>query len=53
LRQLRNIPVIVISAKELTEAESKKLRKSVTFIMKKQGFDSEKLMQEINDILKE
>jgi GAF domain-containing protein/CheY-like chemotaxis protein len=49
--QTRNIPIIVISAKELTESESKKLRETVTFVMKKQGFDSEKLMSEINNAM--
>jgi signal transduction histidine kinase/CheY-like chemotaxis protein len=49
---LRNIPIIVISAKELTEEESQKLRESVAFVMKKQGFDGEMLMQEINSVLK-
>ena len=50
--ELRNIPIIVISAKELTEAESRKLKESVAFVMKKQGFDGDMLMQEISSVLK-
>jgi GAF domain-containing protein/CheY-like chemotaxis protein/tetratricopeptide (TPR) repeat protein len=49
---LRNIPIIVISAKELTDEEAQKLRESVAFVMKKQGFDGDMLMQEINSVLK-
>jgi CheY-like chemotaxis protein len=47
----RDIPVIVISAKELTEDESKTLRDSVAFVIKKQGFNSDTLMQELNSVL--
>jgi DNA-binding response OmpR family regulator len=50
--ELRNIPVIVISAKELTHEESKKLRESVSFVMKKQGFDSDELIREIRNVVK-
>ena len=50
--ELRSIPIIVISAKELTELESKSLRDSVAFVMKKQGFDSDMLIEEINSVLK-
>jgi len=50
--ELRNIPIIVISAKELTEQESKTLKESVAFVMKKQGFDGELLVQEINSVVK-
>jgi CheY-like chemotaxis protein len=50
--ETRNIPVIVISAKELTESESKKLRESVTFVMQKQGFDGEKLRYELDSAMK-
>jgi CheY-like chemotaxis protein len=49
---LRSIPIIVISAKELTDAESKSLRDSVAFVMKKQGFDSDMLIEEIHSVLK-
>ena len=49
--ETRHIPIIVISAKELTDEESKKLRATVAFVMKKQGFDSQKLMQELNEAM--
>ncbi len=45
--ETRELPIIVISAKELTDEEIKRLRESVVFIMRKQGFDGEKLAQEI------
>ena len=50
--ELRNIPIIVISAKDLTEEESKTLKESVAFVMKKQGFNGDLLMQEINSVVK-
>ena len=49
--QTRNMPIIVISAKDLTENESVRLKESVTFVMKKQGMQGEKLIQEINNAL--
>jgi CheY-like chemotaxis protein len=49
--ELRNIPIIVISAKDLTEGESNTLKVSVAFVMKKQGFNSDLLMQEINSVI--
>jgi signal transduction histidine kinase/DNA-binding response OmpR family regulator len=50
--ELRNIPIIVISAKDLTEDESKNLKESVAFVMKKQGFNGDLLMQEINSVVR-
>jgi CheY-like chemotaxis protein len=50
--QTRDLPVIVISSKELTTTESNRLRDSVASVMKKQGFQGEKLVDEINDALK-
>jgi signal transduction histidine kinase/CheY-like chemotaxis protein len=44
----QDLPIIVISAKELTDEEAKKLKESVTFVMKKQGFDGERLVNEIS-----
>jgi signal transduction histidine kinase/CheY-like chemotaxis protein len=44
----RELPIIVISAKELTDDEMKMLEERVNFVMKKQGFDGERLVQEIN-----
>jgi CheY-like chemotaxis protein len=49
--ELRRIPIIVISAKELTADESARLRESVTYVMRKQGFDGEMLIKEINQVL--
>ena len=49
---LRNIPIIVISAKELSKDESRKLRESVALVMKKQGFDGGRLIQEISSVVK-
>jgi threonine synthase len=49
--QTRDLPIIVISAKELTEAESARLKETVAFVMQKQGFQGEKLIQEINSAL--
>ena len=48
---LRSIPVIVISAKELTEEESRMLKESVAYVIKKQGFNSELLLQDIYSVL--
>jgi GAF domain-containing protein/DNA-binding response OmpR family regulator len=49
---LRDIPVIVISSKELTPEESRRLRDSVALVMKKQGLDAGRLIQEINSVVK-
>ena len=49
---LREIPIIVISARELTAEESRKLTESVAFVMKKQGFDGDLLVEEINSALR-
>jgi PAS domain S-box-containing protein len=51
--KIQNLPIIVISAKELTSDENRRLKKSVSLIMKKQGFGGEKLAEEINGVLKE
>lgn len=45
------LPVIVISAKELSADESRRLKESVTLVVKKQGLDGEHLEAEINAIL--
>jgi len=49
--QTHDLPIIVISAKELTPAESDRLKQDVSAVMKKQGFDGEKLVDEINTVL--
>ncbi len=49
--QMRDLPIIVISAKELTADESTRLKNSVSAIVKKQGFQGEKLVDEVKSIL--
>jgi threonine synthase len=46
-----DLPIIVISAKELTTAESIHLKETVSLVMKKQGFEGEKLVDEMNNVL--
>jgi signal transduction histidine kinase/CheY-like chemotaxis protein len=46
-----DLPIIVISAKELNADETTRLREATTLIMKKQGFHGDKLLQEINNVL--
>ena len=48
----RHLPIIVISAKELTIDESDRLKETVSLVMKKQGFQGENLTEEINNILR-
>jgi CheY-like chemotaxis protein len=48
----RDLPIIVISARDLSEDEAHKLKETVALVMKKQGFQSEKLVDEINSLLK-
>lgn len=43
----RELPIIVISIKDLTEDESRILKESVSLVMRKQGFDGAQLVQEI------
>ena len=47
------LPVIVISAKDLSSEESEWLRETVTMVMKKQGFLGEKLVSEISHLFME
>ncbi|MEW5938875.1 MAG: GAF domain-containing protein, partial [Chloroflexota bacterium] len=49
--ETQDLPIIVISAKELTSEESTRLKESAAYVMKKQGFDSERLLNEINKAL--
>lgn len=48
-----DLPIIVISAKELTQTEVMQLKRSVSMILKKQGFEGEHLSSEINRVLSE
>jgi DNA-binding response OmpR family regulator/anti-sigma regulatory factor (Ser/Thr protein kinase) len=48
----RDLPIIVISVKDLSPAETNKLKKTVALVMKKQGFQGEKLVDEIYSVLK-
>jgi PAS domain S-box-containing protein len=50
--QTCDLPVIVISAKDLTAEEAACLKETVTVVMKKQGFQGEKLIEEINQVLR-
>ena len=50
--QLFDLPIIVISSKELTKKEADQLKTSGAKIMKKQGFQGDKLMKEIDHALK-
>lgn len=50
--QTHNLPIIVISAKELTAAEVTRLKETVSLVMQKQGFEGGKLVDEMNVILK-
>jgi CheY-like chemotaxis protein/anti-sigma regulatory factor (Ser/Thr protein kinase) len=47
----RDLPIIVISAKELTQDEFSRLKEAAAFIIRKQGFQGEKLVEEINSVL--
>jgi len=49
--ETQDLPIIVISAKELTSEESTRLKESAAYVMRKQGFDSERLLSEINKAL--
>jgi DNA-binding response OmpR family regulator len=46
-----DLPIIVISAKDLTPTEDVQLRETVSIVMKKQGFQGEKLVEEIAKVL--
>ncbi len=49
--KMRNLPIIVISAKDLTASESQRLNEAAVLIIKKQGFQGEQLVREINSAL--
>ena len=45
----QGLPIVVISAKDLTESEAVRLKETVKVVMRKQGFEGEKLVQEIEE----
>ncbi len=47
----QGLPIVVISAKDLTESEAVRLKETVKVVMRKQGFEGEKLVQEIKSAL--
>lgn len=49
--ETRDLPVIVISAKDLTADESTRLRESVSCVLKKEGLEGERLIEEIRLVL--
>lgn len=49
--QTCDLPIVVLSAKDLTGAESAWLREAVAVVMRKQGFEGTKLVDEINRLL--
>ena len=51
-REAQHIPIIVLSAKDITPDENEKLKESAAFVMKKQGFDGDRLIQEINSVIR-
>ncbi len=51
--QTRDLPIIVISAKDLTDDETQRLKETVALVMKKQGFQGETLVDEINKALQD
>jgi CheY-like chemotaxis protein/anti-sigma regulatory factor (Ser/Thr protein kinase) len=49
----RNIPIIVVTAKDLSDADWKFLRQSVDKIIQKSGLSEENLMNEVQGLLRE
>jgi CheY-like chemotaxis protein len=49
--QMRDLPIIVISAKDLSADESALLKERVAVVMRKQGIQGEKLVDEIHRVL--
>jgi len=48
----RDLPIIVISAKDLTAEEVSRLNEMVSLVMKKQGFQGDQLIAEIHQVLR-
>jgi signal transduction histidine kinase/DNA-binding response OmpR family regulator len=49
----REIPMVVVTAKDLTDEDCEFLRKSVDTIIRKSGLDSENLVREVQSLLRE
>ncbi len=49
--QTCNLPIIVVSGKDLTADESQRLKETVTMVIRKQGFAGEQLAIEIHKVL--
>ena len=49
----KDVPIVVITAKDLTEADIEFLRQRVDGIIRKSGLDREKLVGEVHQLLKE
>ena len=47
----QDLPIIVISSKELTDDESARLKESVAYVMRKQSLDGDTLVSEINKLI--
>jgi PAS domain S-box-containing protein len=50
--ETRDLPIIVISGKDLTREENDQLKESVSMVVKKQGFEGERLVAEIKATLR-
>jgi DNA-binding response OmpR family regulator/nitrogen-specific signal transduction histidine kinase len=50
--ETRDLPIIVVTAMDLTVEENLRLRESVAVVMKKQGFQAEKIIDEIHRVLR-
>ncbi len=48
---LHDIPVIVVTAKELTESEREKLNRGVAFLIQKGAFDQGQLLKDVSAVL--
>ena len=53
LETSRAIPIVVVTAKDLTEADFEFLRQRVDKIIRKSGLDRERLVGEVRNLLKE
>jgi len=51
--EIHDLPIIVLSAKELSAEENHRLEESVTRVMKKQGLQGQQLVDEITSALKQ